>query len=735
MRTHLGAFASGFESNFQGVLDGLERLKNEPATADFLPVSGEDLDELRRRSHALAERVAAEEAYVLLFGPLKSGKSTLMNALSQAYVSEVSSLPGYPCLVQVSDAEEPSFTVTHYNGQEECFADLAAMRIHAQSSHVALAEKLREAEARGEAFEVESRCPEAIRKIAVRMPTPALAESSATLVDTPGLYASMKFDYDGLTKDYREVASCAVFVVKSDNLFLQQVFDEFGELLELFNRIFLVVNIDTKKVDLSPEGELVESLEQTDPARVVEAFENFSMRADMRQAAEEGRLRIYPIDLLGSAARRLRGQAGSQESAGARDAKEDEGVRAQSSFEAFLADLTSYLNGSEHLTDFIQDTLRRQNILLAHLGEFGHRPEVEDLVRREEQAAEAQTQIDVRRSALQRLGERDWQLSFEGLREGLTTSTRELAQRVADSSTTEIGEIVDGWLDSDASVRSLVEEDLEPLFTRACKSLYVGVARTLRRQTDKPSGGASESGTMLSDLQEAVLALDNLAKGVVDRVEDQEQVPPVPTPLSISEIPVKKGFWGWLFFRSRDAVRQDLFGPESNPDAQLSAAKKAGRLPDHAHLDMKAAVSARLSEFLSSRVMNLRTGLLDRYVELFAKEIGARLEKELSEITHMKREAEVECDALQRLRGAFLALAEEAEASRNGLPRLALEFLPQPEPEPLEELEELEDDELEAVEIEPMAPLLATQPEAEAEVEPAPGELVEDDTSWGTSSS
>ena len=34
--------------------------------------------------------------YVMIFGPLKSGKSTLMNAIAAAYVSEVSSLPAYP---------------------------------------------------------------------------------------------------------------------------------------------------------------------------------------------------------------------------------------------------------------------------------------------------------------------------------------------------------------------------------------------------------------------------------------------------------------------------------------------------------------------------------------------------------------------------------------------------------------------------------------------------------------
>src|SRR3954468_22149041 len=80
-------------------------------------------NDLRARVRSLADKLASQQAYLLIFGPLKSGKSTLMKALSGAYVSEVTSLPGYPCLVFVRNATEPHFSVTRYNGRETVFAN------------------------------------------------------------------------------------------------------------------------------------------------------------------------------------------------------------------------------------------------------------------------------------------------------------------------------------------------------------------------------------------------------------------------------------------------------------------------------------------------------------------------------------------------------------------------------------------------------------------------------------
>ena len=104
MRTLLRNFSEEFVTALRALLQPLEEASDKLSWAsedlparEILP----DLREVRHQLGVLVDKVADQHAFVLIFGPLKSGKSTLMNALAAAYVSEVSSLPAYPCMVYV----------------------------------------------------------------------------------------------------------------------------------------------------------------------------------------------------------------------------------------------------------------------------------------------------------------------------------------------------------------------------------------------------------------------------------------------------------------------------------------------------------------------------------------------------------------------------------------------------------------------------------------------------------
>ena len=236
MRTLLSHFCESFDEIVRPVIEPLagsaQALGEASAELPGREVRAELL-ELRHQIEVLVNKVAEQQAYVLIFGPLKSGKSTLMNALASTYVSEVSSLPAYPCMVYLSHSDERQFDITRYNGKRERFTDPTALYVHINRAHGELAERIRETEERGGTFDPAMHFPEAIRKIDVRIPAGDLHNSGAVLVDTPGLYSRMKFGYDRMTREFRDSASCAIFIVKSDNLFLEQVFAEFEDLLDL----------------------------------------------------------------------------------------------------------------------------------------------------------------------------------------------------------------------------------------------------------------------------------------------------------------------------------------------------------------------------------------------------------------------------------------------------------------------------------------------------------------------
>ena len=412
MRTLLSKYCEELERALRPVISPLGETANALATAQTeIPgreLHGEVVD-LQHQVEALARKVAEQQAYVLIFGPLKSGKSTLMNAICSQYVSEVSALPAYPCMVYVSHSEKRSYTVTRYGGDKEVFRKEDELHALIDKAHAALAQRLREVEAEGDDFEPQTHFPQAIRRIDVNIPTGNLGESGAVLVDTPGLYSRMKFGYDRMTREFRNAAACAIFVVRSDNLFLEQVFEEFNQLLELFSRVFLVVNLDTSKRDLQRDGRLVPSLEQRDPKRIIQAFETLAMSGPLKDAAEAGRLQIFPVGLLDAASKRLAATSGISLAAELdtsapkkghpeKNRSPEKGTAKQSGatpsetaetreepstpddgFETFESTLNDYLNSPEYMVAFLRDSLRRANTLLEESCELTSHPSVHTL--------------------------------------------------------------------------------------------------------------------------------------------------------------------------------------------------------------------------------------------------------------------------------------------------------------------------------------------------------------------
>lgn len=507
MRTLLSQFCEEFDAIVRALIQPAH------ATSEALDAASDALSckqlrpaivDLALQFESLADKVAEQQAYVLIFGPLKSGKSTLMNAIAGTYVSEVSSLPAYPCMVYVQHAADKEFTVTRYSGQTKTYDDPAELHMAIHRAHGELAERLRSDGALDPAVDF----PAAIRRIDFKLPAGELAQSSTVLVDTPGLYSRMKFGYDRMTRDFKSSAACAIFVVKPDNLFLEQVFAEFNELLELFSRIFLVVNIDSQKTDLAPDGSLKPSLEAENPLRIIEAFEDLAMSAPLKQAADEGRLRIYPIDLLHAAAGRISGT----DSGGANEAS-------ATRFESFRTDLTEYLDSTEYLVAFLGDSLRRSKTLLDELRGLGGRREVELL-----READAALNLDLarttdRKTALVALTQIDWQTEFDGLRQGLQQRFEEARARIEERTRGVLDGAVDAWFQNGDSLETFNSQVIAGALRGHQEELLVFMEKELRDEVSRGDAGLAVRGTLEGHLRTAEFDLSAVGSAALGELQ------------------------------------------------------------------------------------------------------------------------------------------------------------------------------------------------------------------------
>ncbi len=570
------------------------------------PLAG--LNDIRARLRSLSEKLSNQQAYLLIFGPLKSGKSTLMNAISGAYVSEVTSLPGYPCLVYVQHAERANFSVTRYNGRESVFANSMVLKDVIADSHVALAQQIRATEQTGVEFSPGHHFPEAIRRVDVKVPVASLAESSTVLVDTPGLYSRMNFGYDVLTREFRDSAACAVFVVKTDNLFLEQVFAEFNQLLDLFSRIFLVINVDSSKRDLHPDGSLQRSAESEDPKRIIDAFKTLSMAGPLRKAYENQRLRLHAVDLLSAASSVLApGPNGAN------------GQRA--AFDEFLTDLTSYLNSSDYLVEFMRDSLRQGTTLCTEAREIVGGPAFAALRTEQEALAAEVAAIDEKIAAIDRLLIVDWDAAFEKVRAENAARIESILRTRTTQLQQELRGALDRWYASPASIKSLASESWNPLVTAAAGELAEDTRRRLRNALDAVFAGAEPGAAAVTDLNAIGLQIRPIGQTALARVSEPDLADPYLLPLAADEIPVQKSFVDYLLFRGQATVRRRLFGEDLTAEIAPEQKNKRLREPSRTALEKLAEDGLALrfpklpaiyaTERLQAYIADFRTGLTE----------------------------------------------------------------------------------------------------------------------------
>jgi GTPase SAR1 family protein len=594
------------------------------------------------RVRTLSDKLANQHAYLLVFGPLKSGKSTLMNALSGAYVSEVTSLPGYPALVFVRHGSEPGFSITRYNGRESHFTEAGVLKETIAESHLALAEQLRAAELRGEEFEPRRHFPEAVWRIEVRLPVANLAESATVLVDTPGLYSRMNFSYDILTREFRDTAACAIFVVKSDNLFLEQVFAEFNRLLDLFSRIFLVVNVDAGKRDLQPDGTLAPSAESENPQRIVEAFTTLSMAGPLRVAHEAGRLRIHAVDLMHAASARLSGQGNGGEA-----------------FVAFERDLMDYLNSSDYTREFIRDSLRQSQALCRAVAEAASGGEVAALRERQATLTAEIAALDGRLAALDRLLQIDWRSTFGETRIASARRSVAAAEARAEELRGSLEAALDRWYDSDGSLKALEQQHWNPLMRAAGTALSEETVRHLRTALATPVGGSLPTPETMIDLHTAGFDLAAVGRAALAALEMTDTVEPYRIPVKAESVPVRKTFTDRLLFRSAASLALRIFGEDRA--LPIPPEVKQQRLPARSRAAFRRSIDTALHEKFPDLPAKSAAHLLEHYIDRFHQGAMEGLRECREQTIRDRAERQGPCEQLTAIAAAMLALKESAE--------------------------------------------------------------------------
>ena len=721
MKTEISDFCKDYSSALipaGAALDAVIEQIEHDSQEDVLRLSLAGLNEVKHRLKSLIDKVEGQQAYLLIFGPLKSGKSTLMNAISGAYVSEVTSLPAYPCLVYVRHGDKASIKLTRYNGRETATEDKNVMEVLINDSHSNLADRIRTVEEAGREFDPGLDYPEAIRRIDIDLTAHELNDSGTVLVDTPGLYSRMKFGYDLMTREFRNSAACAVFVVKTDNLFLEQVFEEFNDLLGLFSRVFLVVNIDSSKRDLRPDGSLQPSLESQNPQKIIDAFQLLSMSAGLRKASRDGRLKIYPIDLLNAASQHLQAANGGfvepspseapvappvEEEArsssgeddpsteveslenGAEDQEglsEAEALRARSGrpndFKAFLSDLTEYLNSSDYLFELMSDSFRQGDALRDEVLRNCEADAIQDFVVQQRRLRSEVVEIDGQLEAIKSLAGFDWEKAFEGTHADVEQAATQFAKEVREDLEKALKAGIENWFETADCLGDLVGKTWQSRIDELQKQIAEKTAKSVKNVLDSSSGGARPSSDIVIALDRVRLSLREVYNHSISALRELPKVSPCSIEVDVNDLPVNRTFWDRIFFQSQAKVRRRLLGGGSELRNEIPPTKKRKRLLPDGKLALEKTVDDQLEGILPGIPHRCSRDFLKVYVDRFKRDFANLLKSRQSELEESKQNLEQRIEANDRISGAFdgldvaiSALSDEMTALRNKFLRSA----------------------------------------------------------------
>lgn len=674
MKTDISKFCRDYESllgpvndSIQGTIDAC----SASAIQSTLKPTIAGLNDVKHRLKNLTDKILGQQAYMLIFGPLKSGKSTLMNALSGSYVSEVTSLPAYPCLVYVKHGQKKSYALSRYNGKVSEFSSNEHLQDKVKQCHVSLSDRLCQSEAEGRDFEPGLDYAEAIRRIDIQLPISGLSDSNTVLVDTPGLYSRMKFGYDLMTREFRNSAACAVFVVKTDNLYLEQVFDEFTELLKIFSRIFLVVNIDASKKDLSSDGTLMPSLESQHPEQIIKAFETLSMSASLRDAYDTGRLRIFSIDLLNAASKLL--TAGPD--------GDTNGDASMASFHNFTEELTSYLNSNEYFREFMGDSLKQGQLFCREVVSFVAPDAMEEFRKMVSKMDKDIGVLKTKRLAADEMLNAD----KDGVFLSVQRRRPEIVEGMAEHFQEELLEVLmnelNEWFSSHESLLDLGASRWSPALNEFAVKIAKETFRKSRKVLETPMAGADFSEEAIKLLATLEFMPSEIGKIVLSDIEGRLEVPQCSITIEDHRIPVKKSIWDWIFFRSHASVRRKVFGSPDQLDQPMSPAAKAKRIGG----DGKAALVEIFEEYVGNHFPQIPTicakQIITEYIEDFSVKLTERLEDTRNDIESQIKNLQSKIDETSDVRNSVQTLEEQMSGFEKSIDNLFDEHIKPEEPE------------------------------------------------------
>lgn len=272
--------------------------------------------QLHEEFSSLFLRMRRPEVRVMVSGPLKAGKSTLLNVLAgNPHISQISQLPAYPCFVEVHDLDrnsdgtprqEPACLFYRSGGELD--------RELSQQEGIAFLDKLLD-----QFIEEGGQGPIEYERVVQKTALPRReGEAGLVLIDSPGLFFSHRVDRTFFPSEPQEASGAleqqknardlylesdvVLFVIRPEQIFFQSVADYLRSFVQQTKiRIFILVNASTHSK--TQVGDQIVDFDQVAEQSEIRRYflSHIADQGLQKEIEEEGRISLHFADLLDAA--------------------------------------------------------------------------------------------------------------------------------------------------------------------------------------------------------------------------------------------------------------------------------------------------------------------------------------------------------------------------------------------------------------------------------------------------
>jgi len=191
----------------------------------------------------------------------------------------------------------------------------------------------------------------------------------------------------------------------------------------------------------------------------------------------------------------------------------------------------------------------------------------------------------------------------------------------------------------------------------------------LRRRIHQGSIGIELPENISDAAKASCLDMKAIGSSALTTLDGGSALENVHIPLSKSAIPIRKGFWDFVFFRNQIKMRARLFGGKF--ENRLDRNAKSKRLGEVARTYIQAEVEDYLYRYYPKATERLSDWISQSFTHCAVSGILSQLEKAMESANAKLESAQSELSQIAALRESLMTLSESIDAADRGFETLA----------------------------------------------------------------